>query len=95
LFFGDLIKRSHDFDTGIVEGDIDPAIGGQDEVDRLLDLGTLGDIRARSAGLGDPRGDLRTFLFATTTFAPASAKASAVALPIPEVPPVTRTTLLV
>ena len=102
LFFGDLIERPPDLDTGIVEGDIEAAVGGQDEVDRLLDVGVLGDIRANkccdSAGLVNLRGDLRASFSrrpVITTFAPASAKASAVALPIPEVAPVMRTTLLV
>jgi hypothetical protein len=60
LFFGHLIERSPDLDTGIVEGDIETAVRGQDEVDRLLDVHILGDIRANkrcsATGLGNLRG---------------------------------------
>jgi hypothetical protein len=69
VFFGDLINRPRDLDIGIVEGDIETAMGGQDKLERLLDVGILGDICANKGGgaavLGDRRGDVRAFLFAT------------------------------
>jgi hypothetical protein len=44
-------------------------MGGQDEVDGLHDVGILGDLCANKGGgaavLGDRRGDVRAFLFAT------------------------------
>ena len=58
-----------DFDAGIVEGHIETAMGGQDEVDGLHDVGILGDVCANEGGgaavLGDRRGDVHAFLFAT------------------------------
>jgi hypothetical protein len=102
LFFADFIERTRAFHAGIVEGDIETAMGGYDEVDGLHDVGILGDVCAdkgcRASGLGDLRGDVRPSFSrrpVMTTFAPASAKASGVALPIPKVPSVTSTILLV
>ena len=44
-------------------------MGGYDEIDRLHDVGVLGDVSAnkgcRASVLGDLRDDVRTFLFAT------------------------------
>ena len=46
-------------------------MGGYDEIDRLHDLGVLGDVSAnkgcRASVLGDLRDDIRTFLFATAS----------------------------
>ena len=66
MFFGDCMEWPGDFDAGIVEGDIETAMGGQDKLERLLDVGILGDICANKGGgaavLGDRRGDVRAFL---------------------------------
>ena len=69
MFFGDCMEWPGDFDAGIVEGHIQTTMGGQDEVDGLHDVGIPGDVCAHKSGgaavLGDRRGDVRAFLFAT------------------------------
>jgi hypothetical protein len=69
VFFGDCMEWPGDFDAGIVEGHIETAMGGHDKLERLLDIGILGDVCANKGGgaavLGDRRGDVRAFLFAT------------------------------
>jgi hypothetical protein len=102
LFFGDLIERTGDFDAGIVEGDIETAMGGYDEVDSLHDVGILGDVCAdkgcRAPLLGDLRGDIRAFLFTAAgddDFRARFCKGQRRSFSDTEVPPVTSTILLV
>jgi hypothetical protein len=66
LFFGDLIERTRDLDAAIIERHIETTMGGYDEVNRLHDVGILGDVcaekRCGAAGFSDLGGDIRAFL---------------------------------
>jgi hypothetical protein len=84
------------FDAGVVERDVESAEFVDRELHHRFHVRLFGDIgaykcciAAKFFNLGD---NLRALLFAAplkTTFAPARANAIAVALPMPDVPPVT------
>jgi hypothetical protein len=90
LFFGDLIERTGDFDAAIVEGDIETAMVDTTKsiaFTTSASLATSARTKAAvppflviSAATSAPSFSRRPVM---TTFAPASAKASAVAFPIP------------
>ena len=87
-------------DAGVVEGEVEPAVGGDRRRDQGLDRGGVGHVGGDEERLAAGGLDLvavsrppATAMSATTTRAPSRAKASAVARPMPDPPPVTSATL--
>jgi hypothetical protein len=85
----------------LVERDVQSAVGADGLFDERDDVILSGDIGLYEQGASTGRSDLPGDLLSlgnppgpeTTTFAPSLANARAVALPMPEVPPVMRTVL--
>src|SRR5208282_6145310 len=87
--------------AGVVERDVQSAVGADGLFDERDDVILPADIGLHEHGASTGRSDLpgdpplpsATRRPETTTFAPSLANARAVALPMPEVPPVMRTVL--